>query len=51
MTRANTLKELCQSALRYVGDGYVYSKITHIPIKKAHKTTQILQRVSKYLPN
>ena len=33
--------------LRYVGNGYAYYKITHIPIKKAHKTTQILAKVSK----
>ncbi len=47
MTRVKTLKELCQSVLRYVGNGYVYYKITHIPLNKAHKTAQILNKVSK----
>ena len=46
MVQAQTLKELCQSILRYVGNGYIYYKISHIPIKKAHKTVQIRKRVS-----
>ncbi len=47
MTKAKTLKELCQIVLRYVGNGYVYYKITHIPSKKAHRIAQILDKVSK----
>ena len=46
MTRTTTLKDLCRGVLRYVGNGYVYYKITHIPIQKAHKTAQILKKVS-----
>ena len=34
--------------IAYVGTGYCYYKITHIPNKKAHKTPQILQKVSEH---
>jgi len=46
MTRTTTLKDLCRGVLRYVGNGYIYYKITHIPPQKAHKTAQILKKVS-----
>lgn len=48
MQKAETLKELCQGCLRYVGNGYIYYKISHIPNKKALKTAQILLRVSQH---
>ena len=47
MYRVQSLKELCQSVLRYVGNGYVYYKTALVPIEKAHKTQQILKKVSE----
>ncbi len=48
MKRAETLKEFTHLLIAYVGTGYCYYKITHIPNKKAHKTPQILQKVSEH---
>ncbi len=48
MNKAENLKELCQGCLRYLGNGYLYYKISHIPNKKAAKTSQILLKVSKH---
>ena len=47
MYRVQSLKELCQSVLRYVGNGYVYYKTALVPLEKAHKTQQILKKVSE----
>ena len=48
MKRAETLKEFTGLLLAYVGTGYNYYKISHIPSQKAHKTAQILKKVSEY---
>ncbi|GIT98521.1 hypothetical protein [Sulfurovum sp. TSL1] len=48
MKRAETLKEFTGLLLAYVGTGYNYYKITHIPSKKSHKTAQILKKVSEH---
>ncbi len=48
MKRAETLKEFTHLLIAYVGTGYCYYKITYIPNKKAHKTPQILQKVSEH---
>ncbi len=48
MKRAETLKEFTHLLISYVGTGYYYYKITYIPNKKAHKTPQILQKVSEH---
>lgn len=48
MKRAETLKEFTHLLIAYVGTGYSYYKITHIPNKKAYKTSKILQKVSDY---
>ena len=48
MKRAETLKQFTHLLIAYVGTGYCYYKITHIPNKKAHKTPQILQKVSEH---
>jgi len=47
MKRAESLKEFTHLLISYVGTGYCYYKITHIPNKKAHKSPQILQKVSE----
>jgi len=46
MKRAESLKEFTHLLIAHVGTGYCYYKITHIPNKKAHKSPQILQKVS-----
>ena len=48
MKRAETLKEFTHLLLSYVGTGYGYYKISHIPDKKSHRTVQILKKVSEY---
>lgn len=48
MKRAESLKEFTHLLIAYVGTGYSYYKITHIPNKKTHKTSKILQKVSEY---
>ena len=47
MKRAESLKEFTHLLIAYVGTGYCYYKITHIPNRKAHKSPQILQKVSE----
>ncbi len=48
MKRAETLKQFTYLLIAYVGTGYCYYKITYIPNKKAHKSPQILQKVSQH---
>ena len=48
MKRAESLKEFTHLLIAYVGTGYCYYKITHIPNKKAHKSPQIIQKVSEF---
>jgi hypothetical protein len=48
MKRAETLKEFTHLLIAYVGSGYCYYKITHIPNKKAYKSPQILLKVSEH---
>ena len=48
MKRAETLKQFTHLLIAYVGTGYCYYKITYIPNSKAHKTPQILQKVSEH---
>lgn len=48
MRQPNNLKEYCKDIIRYVGSGYNAFKIVRIDENKAHRTNEILLKVSEH---
>ena len=48
MKHTKTIKDFCEGMIKYLGSGYTNYKIVSIPSKKAHKSHEILKKVSNH---